>query len=372
MDSEWLKDLNEKLPGYLKSLNKEQFQYLPVKTNFTKAGEELSLGFSCYALKLFYITNLWENLDDLDKKNWCSYINSFQVNSSKFPPNSFIDNKFLEYSSDFSLKKQFKNLSKAILNFILKKNYILNNQKLEESIRAETKQAIATLNQVGASNKLPYLDFLRSNEEVNTYLRKLDWSKPWNAGAQFAAVCVFVETQIKSDALKQELIRTLKDFSILISHKDTGLFYLGNKPSEVELVNGAMKVITGLDWIGVDIPYPKELINTFLNIKPSEDGCDLVDTVYVLYMCSKITDYKSSEVKEFLIEILEMIKMHYFPNIGGFSYFKKTAQTHYYGVQISKGTHMPDIHGTLLLAWAISMISKLISLPTSHWKVLKP
>ena len=54
------------------------------------------------------------------------------------------------------------------------------------------------------------------------------------------------------------------------------------------------------------------------------------------------------------------------------SHILKTAQTHYYGVQISQGTNMPDIHGTLLLAWAISMISKLISLPTSHWKVLKP
>lgn len=372
MDNEWLKDLNKKLPSYLKSLNKGQFQYLPVKTNFTKAGEELNLGFSCYALKLFYITNLWDNLDDLDKKSWCNYINSFQINSKQFPTNSFIDGKFLEYSSAFSLTKQFKNLIKSILNLIFTNKYILNNQKLEDSIKAETKQAIATLNQVGTSNKKPYLDFFKSSEEVNTYLKKLDWSKPWNAGAQFAAICVFVKTQIMSDSLKQELIKTLKDFAISISHKDTGLFYIGKKPSEVQLVNGAMKVITGLDWIDVEIPYPKELIDTFLDIKPSEDGCDLVDTVYVLYMCSKVTNYKSSEVEKFLTEILQMIKMHYFPNIGGFSYFKKTAQTHYYGVQISKGTSMPDIHGTLLLVWAISMISKLIALPTSHWKVLKP
>ena len=63
------------------------------------------------------------------------------------------------------------------------------------------------------------------------------------------------------------------------------LFYSEKKPSDVESVNGAMKIITGLDWIGVNPPYPERLIETFLNIQPNDDGCDLVDTVYVLYMC---------------------------------------------------------------------------------------
>ena len=40
--------------------------------------------------------------------------------------------------------------------------------------------------------------------------------------------------------------------------------------------------------------------------------------------------------------------------------------------KISQGKNTPDLHGTILLVWAISMISELIELPTSNWKVLKP
>ena len=54
------------------------------------------------------------------------------------------------------------------------------------------------------------------------------------------------------------------------------------------------------------------------------------------------------------------------------SYFLNKSQTHYYGVKISKGLNTPDLHGTLLLIWGISMISKIIDLPTSNWNILKP
>ena len=97
---------------------------------------------------------------------------------------------------------------------------------------------------------------------------------------------MFIQTQITSETLKKELIKTLEDFVILLSHKDSGLFYSGKKPSDIELVNGAMKIITGLDWINVSIPYPEKLIDTFLNIKPNEDGCDLL-TLYMFCICAQ-------------------------------------------------------------------------------------
>ena len=157
----------------------------------------------------------------------------------------------------------------------------------------------------------------RSQKKIAS-VNSLDWTKPWNAGAQYSALCVFIQTQITSETLKKELIKTLEDFVILLSHKDSGLFYSGKKPSDIELVNGAMKIITGLDWINVSIPYPEKLIDTFLNIKPNEDGCDLVDTVYVLYMCSKLTNHKNDEIKDFLMAILEKIKAHYYWETGVF------------------------------------------------------
>ena len=57
-----------------------------------------------------------------------------------------------------------------------------------------------------------------------------------------------------------------------------------------------MKVITGLDWIDEEIHYPERLIDLCLNIDPSQEGCDLVDIVYVLYKCSNQTNYKKKEI----------------------------------------------------------------------------
>ena len=39
------------------------------------------------------------------------------------------------------------------------------------------------------------LTFYENN--LTDYLTSLDWSKPWNAGAQFSGLCVFLETQEK-------------------------------------------------------------------------------------------------------------------------------------------------------------------------------
>ena len=57
---------------------------------------------------------------------------------------------------------------------------------------------------------------------------------------------------------------------------------------------------------------------------------------------------------------------------GGFSYFKESCQTHYYGVKIAKKTNSPDIHGTILLIWAISMVDNLLKNGESKLKILKP
>ena len=67
---------------------------------------------------------------------------------------------------------------------------------------------------------------------------------------------------------------------------------------------------------------------------------------------------------------MKKIYENYFPDLGGFSYFKNKSQIHYYGVKISKGFDEPDIHGTLLLLWAISMISDFRNENT--FNILKP
>ena len=43
-----------------------------------------------------------------------------------------------------------------------------------------------------------------------------------------------------------------------------------------------------------------------------------------------------------------------------------------YGVKISNGHDTPDIHGTILLTWALAMIHEIISPADNPWKIIKP
>ena len=57
---------------------------------------------------------------------------------------------------------------------------------------------------------------------------------------------------------------------------------------------------------------------------------------------------------------------------GGFSYNVGRAQKWYYGVPISKGLKESDIHGTVLLVWALAMIFELLGNESIRWRVLRP
>ena len=139
-----------------------------------------------------------------------------------------------------------------------------------------------------------------------------------------------------------------------------------------EVINGAMKIISGLDWLEHEIHHPTKLIDYCLNNKPILEGCDVVDYIYVLYKCSKQTDYKKREINLVLMSLFHEIKLLYSKLDGGFSYFKNKSQTHYYGVPVSKGLQTSDIHGTLLCSWALLMILDLNNKLDTDFNIIKP
>jgi len=372
INKKWLVDLDINLENFLDALKKDKFEFYPVLKGYTKYGQEIQLGHSCYALKIYYIIGKWDKLENSTKEDWVAFINSFQMSREDFPKNSYIDQKYLKAYEKFDLKKFVKNKVKKILNTLFDKKYILNNEKIKDFIKADTKQAISTLYQVGFKQENKYLTEAMENKNILYYLESLDWSKPWNAGAQFASLCVFVETQLNDLDNKNEYLNELKKFLKNISDDKTGAFFAGEKPNKQELINGAMKVITGADWIGLGIPYPEKLIDTCLAIEPESEGCDLVDIVYVLFKCNQITSYRNREIASYFEKLLTEIEKHYFKKFGGFSYYQQKSQKYYYGVKVSKGLNEPDLHGTLLLVWALGMISHVIDLPFGKWKTLKP
>ncbi|RMD57419.1 MAG: hypothetical protein D6828_03725, partial [Nitrospirae bacterium] len=262
-------------------------------------------------------------------------------------------------------------LIKRITHSIFRHGHLI---KLQQVIISETKQAIATLAGVGESPKTAYRAFPHSEDGIRRFFNSLNWSRPWAAGGQAACLAVFLKTQgpmfIEEDLLNRYLKLYAELYEKLLDTQ-TGAYFRGNRPEYGELINGAMKVLTALDWLGVPIHKPERLIDTVLSGFPSPEGCHLVDAVYVLYRCLKETDYRRKDVQKYASELLSMIMKHHNDD-GGFSYYIGRSQMDYQGFPVSKGLKESDIHGTCLLTWAVAMVAHIMEYREYPWQVIKP
>ncbi len=352
---------------FIKSLrNNNTYTFEPVKKGATKYGQNLTLGFSSYAMKIYYMLGIWEDLSQHEQNEWINYINSFQKQDSKFGKNFYVDSTIVNYYEKFQTKNEIKNLSKLLLNTFLGKNYDLKSTKLLKAINADTKQAISTLYEVGSKNSHQIPNKFSNELNLISYLDSLDWSKPWSAGAQFSSMCVYSVTQNYKN--EESLVKYATD----IVDSDTGSYFKFKPQENREVINGAMKIITGLDWLNHEIHYPKKLIDYCLANEPLNEGCDIVDYIYVLYKCSEETTYKKNQIDEKMVEGINKIKNLYLFNDLGFSYFENKSQDYYYGVPITNGLKTADIHGTLLCCWGLMMAMKTVGVELENFKIIKP
>jgi len=363
--------LEESINNYLSTLkiDGENFKYLITNSqNVTKAGANLELGFSCFALKIKFILNS-KDLTSETKKEWADYINNFQANIDPFPDASYIDKNFLNEHKKFNLEKATKNQLKKIFNTTLRKNFLLNDEKLYTYISAESKQAISTISEIGFYPKKKYTSFPQTKSQIYNYLDSFDWSNPWSAGAQFSSICLFTQTQLENN---EETIMELSSYIKTKLDLETGFYHTKKNISDNVLINGAMKVITGLDWINEEIHYPNKIIDYILNTKITNEACDLVDLVYVLFKSLEYSDYRYDEIIEFMSKIESVLFQNFQSKDGSFSYSKNKSQKYYYGLVVTKEKQFADLHGTLLLLWAYTLILETKKLNKRDWKIIKP
>jgi hypothetical protein len=371
---DWLKNLDKNIIFFLDNLRHEsdEFRYKPVIYNQKISTQNLQLGFSCYALKINILLDRVSDFKDEYIVQWSEYLKSFQqIDTNEYPLNSFIDKAYVEIlqkNKDSFLKSSVKNISNKLLdtNF---KNY---NLKLENYIRAETKQTISTLSELGINLDKKYIDFPNKEFEIEKFLNELNWKYPWSSGGQLAAISLFAKTQLSNENFIESK-KYIESFLKTILDSKTGFYFLSSKElSFKEKINGSMKVFTALDWLEIGIHSPEKIIDNCLEKDPISEGCDIVDIVYVLYRCSNETDYKKEQIIDYLINLLDLIKGHYKQDQGGFSYYRNRSQNYYYDVNYSNSQNQSDIHGTLLMLWAIVMILKISNNEIFKCKVLKP
>ena len=367
----WLQRLDDTLWQFMQTLHvsAQPGRFQPCEQGVTEEGKQIALGFSCFALKIAYTIGVWDELPAQEQKAWIAFIKSFQhggtSSGGSVTHNAIIDLPVIEYLASLVPWHQ-----RAIQRVYRPKHLT----PLQRTVIAETKQAIATLAQVDAVPHLPYRGFPTTAHGLQRHLANLDWDRPWAAGGQAAAMSVFIVTEAPRflPAAAVGLLRSAcrSFFDGLVDGK-TGAYFLGRCPDHGELVNGAMKVLTALDWLGVPIHCPTRLIDTCLAQLPAPEGCHLVDAVYVLYRCLQQTDHRRAEAQTYCVQVLDMIQRHHNAD-GGFSYHIGRSQTRYYDVPISRGLAVSDIHGTVLLTWAIAMILQILESDLLSWRVIKP
>ena len=104
-------DLLDNAKVFTKSLKRnENFEFNPVNKGGSDSVEKLSLGFSCYGMKLYYMLGMWDELQIDQKEAWIKYINSFQVAKSSHGINYFLDTALVDYYAKTNISETAKNI----------------------------------------------------------------------------------------------------------------------------------------------------------------------------------------------------------------------------------------------------------------------
>ena len=367
IDIKFFENIPSETLEFIGKLNKNKnLDITPTEKDYTKMGKKINMGYICYSLKILKMTNGWLTLTQEEKDKWTDALYNYQTSEYKNFGNYYIDPEVYSYFnkklSTFSIKSQLKKTA----NYVLKKNFEEKSKHIFKTLNADNKQTISTLNDLGYQTNNPPKITFESHLNLANYLDSYDWSQPWNAGAQFSSLALY-NTVFKLGFENELEIFIQKKINI-----ETGSYFDKKPNNSRQIINGAMKVITGLDWMNVPIHNPEKLIDFCLNNKPEFEGCDLVDYVYVLCKTTNQTNYRKKEVSSLLVEVLEYLKLLYHMDHKGFSYFINKSQTHYYGININKGSNVPDLHGTILSVWAIVMILEVLEKNNNNYKVIKP
>ena len=347
--------LNELLPGLRRFLGHLRVPsgpalYLPARRGVLPTGSSLGLGYTALAVKLHVLLGTWDVLTPAEREQHVGAIRSYQTESASpdgtWEAGSFIDPPLVDY-----LRRSASLTPSPSQHMLTMRNII----------RAESKQAIASLIQVGASPCRRYVDLPGTTAGIQLFLESLDWDRPWSAGGQASALAMLLATGHGSAAhdAESDLLATVRRFFRALLDPTTGAYFSGSRPDHGNLVNGAMKILTALACLNDPVHSPERLIDTTLSDLPSHEGCHLVDAVYVLYQCRKYTGHRNDDIRDYYRGLIVMIRLHHNPD-GGFSYWIGKSQTVYYGVPITSGMPVSDIHGTLLLTWALAMVLQLI------------
>jgi len=348
---DWLVDLKKKLPIFLDELSENDYRFFRYSYSGDLYGcnQKWGLANLVFATKIFYLIGLIERINPEKKRNILNGINRFK-------------NLYGFYYDPLITKKTKRNLVKNLIPYIRGKD-----KQIEQIRRAETRQSFAAINLLNHKPISPFTRIPTTKTGVDDYLRSLSWDKPWDAGSHFSHLLFFLKMNeffFPGSCDNDGLIKFAINWIFKIQSKDDGCWYWGGEVSLTQKINGAMKVLTGFHAAGIyDISYAKQLINTALSGINDKEACSNFNIVYVLYGASLVVpNYKKDEIQKFLLNRISLYREFYHPDLGGFSFHKQKANEFFFNKRITFGKNEPDIHGTLMFTWGLSIINAMIDL----------
>ncbi len=347
-DIDWIFDLKPDIQRFLYEMKSEK---VPGYYRYSYSGDlynenyHWNVGSSVFALKIYYTLGIKHNKDI---ETAVDYLKTFHHKNGQI-------------YDDLVFRKSFL---RNMLSSFRHRNFI--NLYNEQYKRAETRQCYSALM---LYDKLPddiILNLPQNEKEIETYLAALNWLRPWGGGSHFSHLMFFYNLALRTKMMTQETFKYLTDYAIKwvnrLQNSNDGSWYLG-VPDLQQKINGAMKIITGLiavDKVGFDCP--EKLIDLCLSATNNRHACDNFNIILILNYASKLLggDYCRSEIEEFVLKRLSIYRNHYHNDKNGFSFYSDRANDIYYAAKITKGINEPDIHGTVLFLWGISIIAQLL------------
>ena len=346
---DWLNELKTKTPKFLEKLSgkKKGFFHYTLSGDLWPEKLHWGLGNSVFALKIYYsLSVIPSQFSDI-----VAFIKSFQKKDGNFY-DPVVKNTSLPMRLQGAIKKKD-----------------MNRLKHGPIVRAESRQAISALKLFNEKPNYEYRSMPKTTKEIDAYLSSQNWELPWSANSHFSALMFLLS--ISSLENKLDLI----DYSVNwvnALQKEDGSWYKGS-PSLAQRVNGAMKYITGIKAATAIAGYNEgkvffnqheSLIDTVLKATNDKHACENFNIIYVLRYANELSGkgYRFNEIIDFVKDRLDIYKQFYFPEYGGFSFHPNKSNTFYYGAPLARSKKEPDIHGTVMFVWGLSVIGNLLEI----------
>ena len=344
----WLEEMSEGLlPG--------RFRFCKKRNLVPITGDRGQVS-SCFAAKIAWHIGTWQNWSATNREGCLQFIESFQQ-----PDGYFVDGWLMsriEWSIRIMLAKHGK-LKPLAASFV-------NNCSDEKTRarRAVTRQSAGVLWLLGRCPQFRLPIEHESETSVRLFVRSMDWSYPWSAGSHTGHLIAFAVMNARLQnvsPLENALMHAAFDESDRFLDLGTGTWGLAGASHE-QRINGAMKMLTAYGLAGRQIQYPERLLDYTLDTASSENGCGILDRLFVIQQANKhVPDYRRTDVEKIALEALNEIGK-YHQDDGGFSFSQARAQRSYYGALVSLGGKQGDLHGTLMFTWACAVVLDLLGL----------